>query len=258
MDSAIALRLDGVRVTAAGLRSMLLAPPQGGDDARILDGVSLDVRRGEVLAILGESGGGKSTLLRAINRLIDIESGRVEVAGRDVVDWDVRELRRTAVYVPQRSYLFGGTVAEEATLACRWNGRRVGDEAVRAMLEAVDLDVVPGAPSSELSEGQRLRLCLARALLLEPEILLLDEPTGALDVRTSRRILAALESWVRERGATAIVVTHRPEDLETLGGEAVVLLDGRVAGRYAAADVAARRVDGDVAAFLGPPSGGGS
>jgi ABC-type methionine transport system ATPase subunit len=123
------------------------------------------------------------------------------------------------------------------------------------VLEVVGLDVPQDKPADELSEGQRHRLCIARALLLRPQVLMLDEPTGALDVRTAREMLTALVAWTRENGVTLVCVTHRPEDLELLGGEALILLKGRVAGRYPAADVAARKVDADTSAFLGKQSG---
>ena len=254
MASDPAISLSNVRVTAQGLRALLIDPPEHGETRTILDGVSFDVPAGGVRSILGESGGGKTTLLRCINRMVDAE-GDIHVLGKSVRDWDVRGLRSTAVFVPQRSFLFGGSVRDELMQPLRWNARATGKMPYGSVLQSVGLEVALDGPSSELSEGQRHRLCIARALLLYPKLLLLDEPTGALDVRTSREMLTALLGWARENAATLVCVTHRPEDLEVLGGEALILLKGKVAGRYAAADVAARKVDAITSAFLGKPSG---
>ena len=250
----LAVQLSDVRVTSASLRAARLHA-SGADTSRvILDGVSVDVAAGSTLCLLGESGGGKSTLLKSINRLIDTDSGDVLVLGKNVRDWEVRELRRTAIYVAQRSYMFGSTVRDELHLPQKWNNRPTLKLSTADVLQAVKLDLKLDHPSNELSEGQRHRLNIARAMLLRPKILLLDEPTGALDVRTAREMLTAIRSWAEAESITLMCVTHRPEDLEVLGGEAVILLDGKVAGRYPAADVAAGKVDADVSAFLGSPS----
>lgn len=256
MPEEPAIRFSDVRVSSQGLRSRLLEPPRDSTDQLILDSVSLEVPQGGILSVLGESGGGKSTLLRCINRMVDAESGRVEVLGRDVLQWDIRELRRTAVYVPQRSFLFGGSVREELAHALRWNGQAILKAPYGSVMQAVGLEVDQHKPASELSEGQRHRLCVARALLLLPKILMLDEPTGALDVRTAREMLAALISWAKENSSTLICVTHRPEDLDALGGDALILLGGKVSGRYTARDLLDGKVNADTSAFIGPQSGG--
>ena len=250
-DDFPALRLDGVTVTTDSLRRVRLDPVSG-ESRTVLERISLEVPRGRVFSILGESGGGKSTLLRCINRLVEPDRGSVEVLGRNVATWEIRELRRRAVYVPQRSFLFGGSVRDELLRALSWNRlpeikQALGEALERVHLQGVGLDT----PASELSEGQRLRLCLARAMLLRPEILLLDEPTGALDVRTSREMLGALVTWAAELQNTLIVVTHRPEDLEALGGDAAILLGGRIAGFHTAAEVLTGQVGPEVAQFLG-------
>lgn len=248
-----AVKLSGVRVTSEGLRSRLLNPSGNGDNGPILDGVSLELTQGETLSILGESGGGKSTLMRTVNRLVDAEEGSVEVFGKDVREWSVRELRTTAVYVPQRAFLFGGTVRDELDHALRWH-TSPHDGPHRKALAAVALDVDEQKDAAELSEGQRHRLCIARTLMLSPRILMLDEPTGALDVRTARDVLGGVKEWTAASGMTLMVITHRPGDLSILGGDALVLLDGKVAGRYAAKDVVEGNVNAEVGAFFGSSS----
>lgn len=250
----LAVQLTDVCVTSLGLRRVRFGVDANGNDRAILDGVSLDVSAGSTLCILGESGGGKSTLFKTINRLVDAEQGTVRVLGKAVSEWDIRELRRAAVYVAQRSYLFGGTVRDELNLPQKWNSRPTLKLGVGEVLQAVKLDVELERPSNELSEGQRHRLNIARAMLLRPKLLLLDEPTGALDVRTAREMLGEIKRWADSENTTLMCITHRPEDLEVLGGEALILLGGKAAGRYSAADVVAGKVDADVSAFLGSSS----
>ena len=221
----LAIKLSNVRVTGRALRTARLNPPANDSEDVILDGLSLELAIGGVLSVLGKSGGGKSTLFRCINRLIEVDSGSVEVLGKSVGDWDIRELRSQVVFVPQRSYLFGGTVRDELSRVMDWHDQPEADFA--AVLKVVQLDVELAADTSELSEGQKHRLCIARAMLLSPKILMLDEPTGALDARTAREVLAAVKTWAEFIGATLLLITHRPEDLETLGGESIVIENGR-------------------------------
>jgi len=175
----------------------------------------------------------------------------------------VGELRRRAVLVPQRPVLLAGpgTVREELVRPLEWAGRAADDAALRAALARLRLDALDlDAPADELSGGQQARLGLGRALLLEPALLLLDEATGSLDVRTAREVLAGLAAWAEDRDAAVLLVSHRPEDARRLGGRAAVLLDGRLRGPWSAEAVAADDVDdAEVRAFLGrlePRAGG--
>jgi putative ABC transport system ATP-binding protein len=192
-------------------------------------------------------------LLLLCNRLIEPSAGRVEVLGRDVRAWPVQELRRSAVLVPQDPRLFGGTVREELALALSWAGRAFDDGALEASLRVAQLgELALDREADELSGGERARLALARALLLEPPLLLLDEPTASLDVRLARRLLEAVRAWALERDAALLVVTHRPDDLPGLGGGALVLLEGRLHGPYDAAALAGGGAGAPgVRAFLG-------
>jgi len=247
-----ALLLEGVVSTRRGLarhRALADAAPDG----QVLRGVELQVARGEAVLILGPSGGGKTTLLRLAARLVEPDAGRVEVLGRDVRAWSPAELRRSAVFVPQHPVALGETVAADLAAPLAWAGRAVEPDRLTAALTRVGLGAV-GLESSPtaLSGGQRARLNLARALLLEPQLLLLDEPTGSLDVRTARELLACLEAWRAERGGALVVVTHRPEDAARLGDRVYVLLESRLRGPFDPGEVAAgRAADPEVQAFLG-------
>ncbi|MHC4841821.1 MAG: ABC transporter ATP-binding protein [Planctomycetota bacterium] len=245
--SESAFKLAGVRVTGRALRSARLNPPAGDAEDVILDGIDLALNLGAALSILGESGGGKSTLMRCLNRLIEVDSGDVEVLGKTVGDWDVSELRAKVVFVPQRSFLFGGSIRDELSRVLDWRGSTQTESDFSEILQALSLDVELDQDASELSEGQKHRLCIARALILKPKILMLDEPTGALDARTARDVLGAVKSWSEANNVTLVVVTHRPEDLRTLGGDAIILEGGKISCRVPASDIVSGKVSFDVA-----------
>jgi UDP-glucose/iron transport system ATP-binding protein len=249
-----------VHLGARDLRDLLAAPSGLASldgvslHAPILSGISLRLDAGEALVLLGESGGGKSTLLRVLNRLVEPGSGRVEVLGQPVAAWEIQLLRRQVVLVPQQPVLFGGSVEDELRVALAWAGRELQPALRTQVLELVQLaDQDLARPAAELSGGQRTRLCLARALLLEPRLLLLDEPTGSLDVRLARELLTALRAWLQERGAALVAVSHRPEDLEHLAPcLGAVLLEGRLYGPYPGPALRSLEVpDQPVRAFLG-------
>lgn len=241
--------MRGVRLTRAGLG----AEP-GGEAELVFAGLDLSLERGGALVVLGPSGGGKTSVLRLLNRLANAEGGAVEVLGRAVTAWPIGELRRRALFVPQVAQLLTdeGTLADELRAPLAWRGRAADDSALQAALQAVGLELPLERPARELSGGQLGRLALARALALEPELLLLDEPTGALDVRTARELLGRLGAWAREQGVTLVLVSHRPQDAASLEAQAVVLLEGRIYGPFPGVELAAGDVDDPaVAAFLG-------
>ena len=203
------------------------------DDANAaLDGISLQVRAGEVVALVGPSGAGKSTLVNLLPRFIEPSSGSIALDGVALPDWQMEALRRQFALVSQDVVLFNDSIAANVALgedACR---ERIRD-ALRAahLLDFVEtlpqgIDTNIGHNGSELSGGQRQRLAIARAICKDAPILILDEATSALDSESERAVQAALETLMQ--GRTTLVIAHRLSTIEH--ADRVVVLDaGKVA-----------------------------
>jgi len=198
---------------------------------RVLDRVDLDVAPGTVVGLVGPSGSGKSTLLALAARLYDVEEGGGAVlhGGTDVRALRVADLRRAVVLVPQRAFAFDATIRSNLL----YMAPGATDAEVRRVLEAVDLadtvDALPlrletpvGDRGMTLSGGQRQRLALARALLADPAVLLMDNCTSALDAETERKVWASLRAL--RRGRSCLIVSHRLTTLRD--ADRVVVLDG--------------------------------
>jgi putative ABC transport system ATP-binding protein len=193
-------------------------------DTVLLDTVTAQIRAGQCTAVVGASGAGKSTLLRLLNRLADPSSGQVLLDGVPLVQLDVLALRRRVGLVAQRPVLLAEHVADDLRV-----GRPdLGDDRVRELLARVGLPAdFARRRTSELSGGEAQRVCLARALAIEPDVLLLDEPTSALDGVSSAVIVDAAHEHIA-CGGTVVLVSH---DLAIVRGtaHAVLVLDhGRV------------------------------
>jgi len=207
---------------------------QVGDQAvHALDGVDLEVQRGEYLSIMGPSGSGKSTLLHILGLLDRPDTGRYLLEGRDVTGLDDAEqarVRRNQIgFVFQFFHLIPRmTAAENVELPLVLEGLEPAERRRRvdAVLEAVGLSDRAHHRPDQLSGGQRQRVAIARATILEPAMLLTDEPTGNLDRTSGHEIIALLES-LHGAGMTLIVVTHDPE-LGRRARRRVRMLDGRI------------------------------
>jgi putative ABC transport system ATP-binding protein len=192
--------------------------------APVLRGVDLTLRDGAT-ALIGPSGAGKSTLLRLLNRLADPERGEVRFRGEDVRAQDPRALRRRACLVPQLPALLPGTVVDNIRFGPSLVGRSVG--AARP-LELAGLSAsFADREAARLSVGEQQRVMLARALALEPETLLLDEPTSALDERTRAGVEATLAELAERTGVSMVIVTHDRGQANRLATRIVSLRDGR-------------------------------
>jgi len=197
--------------------------------APVLEHLSFEVRRGEVLAIVGASGSGKSTIADLLLRLLDPDSGAVRLDGHDVRTLKLEDLRRWVALVDQQPVILHASVAENIRYARP--DATDAEVAEAARLASLDdfiaslpqkFDTVVGERGSALSVGERQRLAMARAFLTDPAVLVLDEPTASLDPDAERRIVDGYESVMR--GRTTIVITHRLELARS--ADRVVVLDG--------------------------------
>ncbi|MGF1469482.1 MAG: ATP-binding cassette domain-containing protein [Sandaracinaceae bacterium] len=176
----------------------------------VLEGLSFRVDEGACLAIAGPSGAGKSTLLRALAYLDDPHAGTLRLDGRSPEELGVPQWRRRVQLMPQRPVLLGGTVLDELRLPFTYRsvGGGLDEERARALLADLGIGGTPERRGQELSVGQQQRVAFARALLLRPRVLLLDEPTGAHDATAVSRVEAAHARQREDDGLALILVTH--------------------------------------------------
>jgi sulfate/thiosulfate transport system ATP-binding protein len=218
----------------------------------VVNGVSLQAGDGELYVLLGPSGSGKSTLLRMIAGLADVDAGRVLLQGRDVTD--LPPARRGVGFVFQSYALFRGmTAAENVEFALRIRGVKAGERRRRRdeLLEMVGLTGLGGRHPRQLSGGQQQRVALARALAHQPEVLLLDEPFGALDARVRLELRRTVRAIQRELRITTLFVTHDQEEAFELADRVAVMNFGRLLEEGPPDELYLRPATEFVAIFLG-------
>jgi polar amino acid transport system ATP-binding protein len=182
-------------------------------ETRVLNGVSMQVAKGEAICIIGPSGSGKSTLLRCINALVSVDSGRIAVGGIEVTDpkLDKVALRRRVGMVFQQYNLFPHRTALQnlmmAPVQVLRQDRAEVEARARALLRKVRLEGKENAYPGELSGGQQQRVAIARSLCMQPEVMLFDEVTAALDPETVKEVLVTIRE-LAEEGMTCLLVTH--------------------------------------------------
>jgi ATP-binding cassette subfamily B protein len=213
------IRLENVRLTLG--------------DREILRGVDLTIRSGSTVAIVGHTGGGKSSLVQLLPRIYDPTEGRVLLDGNDIRDYRVADLRRTMGFVPQETLLFGATLAENIA----FGAPEATKEQIRRAAEMAGLagdvgdfpngyDTIVGERGITLSGGQKQRTAIARAIVRDPAILVLDDALSSVDTVTEERIITALAATMRSR--TTILISHRVSTVHH-ADEIFVIEDGRVA-----------------------------
>ncbi|MBY5848924.1 ATP-binding cassette domain-containing protein [Rhizobium leguminosarum] len=201
--------------------------------ATVVDDVSMSVEKGEITVIVGTSGSGKSTLMRMINRLVPITEGEISVGGQNVMDVEVTELRRKIGYAIQGHGLFPHrTVAQNIATVPQlldWDSARIAKR-VEELLGLFNLDPASFADKypHQLSGGQQQRVGVARALAAEPELLLMDEPFGALDPVIRGKAQDDLLAIQKQFGTTVILVTHDMDEAFHLGNQIAVMSEGRL------------------------------
>ena len=205
---------------------------ENGDKTHVLKDISLDIKSGEVIGILGGTGSGKSSLVQLIPRLYDVEEGQVRVAGHDVKDYDLDSLRKQVAMVLQTNVLFSGTIKENM----RWGNKQAtdeeiieackiaqADEFIQEFKDGYDTKIERGG--ANVSGGQRQRLCIARALLMNPKILILDDSTSAVDTKTDSLIRQGFASSLKD--TTKIIIGQRISSIQD-ADRILVMNDGRI------------------------------
>jgi putative ABC transport system ATP-binding protein len=201
-------------------------------DVHTLREIDLDIPAGEVVAVVGPSGAGKTSLIRLLNRLDDPVSGTVTYRGAPIESIHVRELRRRVGFVFQTPVMFAGTVADNLALARDLVHDAAGAPSVPEPGDALRLAGVDPALASRdaqsLSGGERQRVSIARALMTGPEALLLDEPTSALDPDVADHILATIRTLAGTMDLTVVMVSHRLEEARAVSTHTIFMEGGRV------------------------------
>ena len=205
---------------------------ENGDKAHVLSDINLSIRSGEVIGILGGTGSGKSSLVQLIPRLYDVESGSVKVAGQDVRNYDLDHLRKQVAMVLQTNVLFSGTIKENM----RWGNKDATDEEIVEACKIAQADefiqnfkdgydTMIERGGANVSGGQRQRLCIARALLMNPKILILDDSTSAVDTKMDSLIRQGLASSLKD--TTKIIIGQRISSIQD-ADRIVVMNDGKI------------------------------
>jgi len=203
------------------------------NDKILVEDATFELQSGEVLAIVGPSGSGKSSLLRLLNRLDEPTSGTVYLEAIDYRQIAPRDLRRKLGLVNQRPYLFAGTVEENLRFGPAQRGESLPQDAINQLLARVGLKGYASRNVANLSGGEAQRVSVARTLANSPLVLLLDEPTSALDETSKREVESAVQNIVRDHGLTCVLVTHDTAQASRLAERALLLEAGRIvrAGR---------------------------
>ncbi|HAV1387257.1 TPA: lipid A ABC transporter ATP-binding protein/permease MsbA [Vibrio parahaemolyticus] len=216
-----------------------------GSEKPALEHVSFDIPRGKTVALVGRSGSGKSTIANLFNRFYDVDSGSITLDGRDIRDYELKNLREQFALVSQNVHLFNDTIANNIAYATEDKYQRSDIEHVAELAHAMEfinkmengLDTMIGENGASLSGGQRQRVAIARALLRDAPVLILDEATSALDTESERAIQAALDELQKDK--TVLVIAHRLSTIEK-ADEILVVDDGAIIERGNHADLIAK------------------
>jgi len=212
------------------------APPRdpGDEPTSILKDATFEISRRDFAVITGPSGSGKTTLLRLFNRLADPTSGEIFFDGKDITDYPVMELRRRIGWVPQVPVRLPGTLEQNLRIpfSVSKDHQYSKQEISRSIDELKELNLLQEhlfqRKADDLSVGEAQRLNLLRALALKPDVLLLDEPTSALDPDSADHLLRQIRHIKDTRDLTAIMVSHRPDEVKKVGQVILRISDGKV------------------------------
>jgi len=181
-------------------------------DRILFENFDLVLNQNEIVGLTGGSGSGKSTILRIVVDLLTPESGIITVLGKPISEWDPRELRRNVILVPQESQMFAGTIRDNLVWGLSKHEETIDDDSLCEILGEVKLDSLKlDDEAFNLSGGEKQRIAIARALVMNPEALLLDEPTAALDEEAALAVENVLNDVIRKRQIGILIVTHNKD-----------------------------------------------
>lgn len=233
-----------------------------GTPVTILQQLSLEVQAQQLTLIIGPSGGGKTTLVRLLNRLEDPTSGRILLHGRDLADYDPLELRCRVGLVAQKPFMFTGSVLENLQISYVLRRQAPPTAEHPALRQALDFcrleqDLLP-RPARSLSLGQQQRVSLARTLITGPEVIVLDEPTSALDRPTGDRLADTLQEICRSGGKTVVMVSHDLRLAERIADHLAYLEGGRIIEEGGARQLLSEPRSAELQRFLAQPAARGA
>lgn len=213
---------------------------------------SLEIKRGETLTVVGPNGAGKSTLLLALAHLLQPVSGEIRFDGKPLNELNNLEYRRKISFVFQSPLLMDMTVGQNVALGLKFRGvsREVTHERVGRWIKALGVESLAKRRASQLSGGEAQRVSLARAFVLDPELLLLDEPFAALDPPTRAKLLEDLSVLLAEDHRTAVFVTHNLKEAAQVGNRVAVIVGGELKQVGTAKQIKSKPADETVRAFL--------
>lgn len=195
----------------------------------ILNIEKVELDKDMITAILGSSGGGKTTFLKLLNNMITADQGKITYKSKDIESYDPVKLRREVVMLPQDPEIFTGSIKDNFKIT-----EEIADNGIskninyEELLQKVSLTQKLGDNADYLSGGEKQRLALARVMLLEPEVLLLDEPSSSLDQKTEEKIIKMVVDYVRKNDRTLIMVTHSPDIAEKFADRIINIEAGKV------------------------------
>lgn len=230
------------------IRDLLIQ--RNGRDVLYID--SLDIARGETLTVVGPNGAGKSTLLLALARLLGPARGEINFDGKSLNEWDELEYRRKISFVFQAPLLMDMTVEQNVALGLKFRGtpKQETQERVGKWMKHLGIDSLSKRRAGQLSGGEAQRVSLARAFVLEPELLLLDEPFSSLDPPTRAKMLDDLSALLAQDHRTAVFVTHNLNEAAKMSHRVAVIIEGMMRQVGPVRQIKAQPADEAVAAFL--------
>lgn len=200
------------------------------ENVRFKDILNIDkliIEAGQITGIVGKSGGGKTTFLKLLNNMISPDQGTIKFKSKDIMEYDPIELRRQVVMLPQNPVVFGETIEDNFKLTLEYADKSSSLD-FEQVLEQVKLDHDLDTKGDNLSGGEKQRLALARVMLLEPKILLLDEPSSALDQETEQFIIEMVVDYIKRVNGTLVMITHSKTIADQYSDKLITINQGQI------------------------------